>query len=479
MAKSAFILAATQSGSGKTTFSMGLMAALRSQGHTVQPFKVGPDYIDPMYHTAACGRSSRNLDAFMLPEDVLRYLFAKNSADADVAVVEGVMGLYDGLRPDGIEGSSAHVSQILQAPVVLLVNARGMSLSLAALINGFRDFALAKSGRPLAVAGVLLNNLKNEMSYQYAKQIVERECGLPVFGWLPNLPEAALSERHLGLLCSGEVGDLPQKLQMLAEQICAHCDLPALLAATQMQQPPARPEPPLPASLPERGCAPVRIGLARDAAFNFYYQDSLELLEQLGAQLVPFSPLADGALPPDLDGLLLGGGYPELHLPELSANQSLLADLRRQLAAGLPCLAECGGFIYLGRSMEMQGESWPLADVFPFDFEMTDRLQHFGYIEVELDQACLLCDGQPLRLRGHEFHYTQRKPNGAGADWPTFYQAKKPTGARSWREGWQIYNTLGGYPHFNLWAEPQAAVNFLLKAANYRQIKGKEATNAD
>ena len=223
----------------------------------------------------------------------------------------------------------------------------------------------------------------------------------------------------------------------------------------------------------------MRIGLARDAAFNFYYQDSLELLEQLGAQLVPFSPLADDALPPDLDGLLLGGGYPELHLPELSANQSLLADLRRQLAAGLPCLAECGGFIYLGRSMEMQGESWPLADVFPFDFEMTDRLQHFGYIEVELDQACLLCDGQPLRLRGHEFHYTQRKPNGAGADWPTFYQAKKPTGARSWREGWQIYNTLGGYPHFNLWAEPQAAVNFLLKAANYRQIKGKEATNAD
>lgn len=482
MAKSAFILAATQSGSGKTTMAMGMMAALRSRGRTVQPFKVGPDYIDPMYHTAACGRPSRNLDAYMLPENTLRYLFARASAEADVAVVEGVMGLYDGLRPDSIAGSTAHVSQLLQVPVVLLVNARGMSLSLAALVNGFRDFALAKSGQPLVVAGVLLNNLKNEMSFQYAKQIIERECGLPVFGWLPPMPEAALSERHLGLLCSGEVGDLPQKLQMLAAQLEQSCDLPALLAATQMPPAAQLPEkPPLPASLPEKGYAPVRIGLARDAAFNFYYQDSLELLEELGAQLVPFSPLADRLLPPDLDGLLLGGGYPELHLRELSANQSLLADLRSQLEAGLPCLAECGGFIYLGRSMEMQGESWPLADIFPFDFEMTSRLQHFGYIEAELSPDCLLGG---VRLRGHEFHYTQRKADYAGADWPAQYQVQKPDGRRKWQEGWQVYNTLGGYPHFNLWAEPQAAASFLLKAAQYRQIRcggknGEEAANAD
>lgn len=483
MAKSAFILAATQSGSGKTTLAMGLMAALRSQGHTVQPFKVGPDYIDPMYHTAACGRPSRNLDAYMLPENTLRYLFAKNSADADVAVVEGVMGLYDGLRPDSIEGSTAHVSQLLQVPVVLLVNARGMSLSLAALVNGFRDFALAKSGRPLAVAGVLLNNLKNEMSYQYAKQIIERECGLPVFGWLPRLPEAALSERHLGLLCSGEVGDLPQKLQLLAAQISQSCDLPALLAATQLPEPLLQPKPPdLPASLPAKGYAPVRIGLARDAAFNFYYQDSLELLEQLGAQLVPFSPLADRELPPDLDGLLLGGGYPELHLQELSGNQSMLTDLYARLTAGLPCLAECGGFIYLGRSMEMAGESWPLAGIFPFDFEMTDRLQHFGYIEAQLSEFALLCADRPLRLRGHEFHYTQRKADSLGADWPTFFRVQKPSGRRGWQEGWQIYNTLGGYPHFNLWTEPSAAANFLRKAAIYRQHRMRmkeEAGNAD
>ena len=448
MAKSAFILAATQSGSGKTTFSMGLMAALRSQGHTVQPFKVGPDYIDPMYHTAACGRSSRNLDAFMLPEDVLRYLFAKNSADADVAVVEGVMGLYDGLRPDGIEGSSAHVGQILQAPVVLLVNARGMSLSLAALINGFRDFALAKSGRPLAVAGVLLNNLKNEMSYQYAKQIVERECGLPVFGWLPNLPEAALSERHLGLLCSGEVGDLPQKLQMLAEQICAHCDLPALLAATQMQQPPARPEPPLPASLPERGCAPVRIGLARDAAFNFYYQDSLELLEQLGAQLVPFSPLADDALPPDLDGLILGGGYPELYLPKLSANISLRRQIKELIIQGIPTIAECGGFMYLHQFIENEaGKRFPMVGIIDGGCYPKGKLVRFGYAELRAERENVLCrQGEGFKI--HEFHYWES--NNSGND----FLAQKPCRDKQWHCGHGGKNLYAGFPHCHFYSEP-------------------------
>lgn len=467
MAKSAFLLAATQSGCGKTTFAIGLMAALRRQGLNVQPYKVGPDYIDPMYHRAACGHASRNLDAFMLPEPALRYLYARSAAAADVAVVEGVMGLYDGLRPDSIEASSAHISQMLDLPVILLVNARGMSLSLAAMVNGFRDFMQQKSNNPLQVAGVLLNNIKSEMGFRYAKNIIERECGLPVFGWLPNRPEFALSERHLGLYCSGEVSDLQQKMDLLAAEITANCDLPALLAATECA---ALPEP-QPPTLPEPLFKPVRIGLAQDAAFNFYYQDSLDLLMELGAELAPFSPLKDKQLPPDLGGLFLGGGYPELYLPELSANQSLLADLQSRLLAGMPCYAECGGFIYLGRSMTMQGESYPLAGVFPFDFEMTDRLQHFGYMEAEIAPGTPLTYGlkQPLSIRGHEFHYTQRQETAEPGPAPR-YQVHKPAAAsRVWQEGWQVQNTLGAYPHFNFWAQPQAARNFLQLAADWRR----------
>lgn len=470
MAKSAFVLAATQSGCGKTTFAIGLMAALRRQGLLVQPYKVGPDYIDTMYHRAACGQASRNLDAFMLPEETLRYLYARSAAAADVAVVEGVMGLYDGLRPDSIEASSAHISQLLGAPVILLVNARGMSLSLAALINGFCAFARQKSSRPLQVAGVLLNNIKSKMSFQYAKNIIERECGLPVFGWLPSRPEFALSERHLGLYCSGEVSDLQQKMDLLAEEITANCDLPALLAATERAA-----QPPLTAPvLPEPLAAPVRIGLAQDAAFNFYYQDSLDLLVELGAELVPFSPLKDTQLPPDLAGLFLGGGYPELHLPELAANQSLLADLRSRLLAGLPCYAECGGFIYLGRSMTMQGERYPLAGVFPFDFAMTSSLQHFGYMQAEIAPGTPLTYGesQPLVVRGHEFHYTQRQETTEPAEpaWPACYQVHKPAApGRSWQEGWHVQNTLGAYPHFNFWAQPRAAKNFLQLAADWQR----------
>lgn len=463
MAKSAFVLAAAGSGSGKTTFAIGLMAALRRLGYKVQPFKVGPDYIDPMYHRAACGVASRNLDAFMLPEKTLQYLYAKAAAKADVAVVEGVMGLYDGLRPDSIEASSAHISQLLGAPVILLVNARGMSLSLAALVNGFRDFARQKGTEPLNLAGVLLNNIKTEMSFQYAKAIIERECGVPVLGWLPNLPEVSLSERHLGLYCSGEVADLQQKIALLADKLLANCDLPRLLAACACR--PLQTEPP---ALPELLFKPVRIGLAQDAAFNFYYQDSLDLLTELGAELVPFSPLADKRLPPDLGGLFLGGGYPELHLPELSANHSLLADLRGRLAANMPCYAECGGFIYLGRGMTMQGEQYPLAGVFPFDFEMTDRLQHFGYLEAEIRPGTALTYGEErsLRIRGHEFHYTQRVEEGADND--ACYQVQKPNSARrGWQEGWQVQNTLGAYPHFNFWANPQCAKNFLQLAADY------------
>lgn len=455
MAKAAFMLAAAGSGSGKTTFACGLMTALRRQGFAVQPFKVGPDYIDPMYHTALCGRPSCNLDSVMLPEETLRHLFNKNAADADVALIEGVMGLFDGLSPKSIYGSSADIARILDLPVLLLVNARGMALSAAALVNGFRDFAPG-----VKIAGVLLNNVKSAMLFRYLKEIIEENCQIPVLGWLPHDPAFALSERHLGLYCSGEYADLTAKFDKVADCLLGNCDWPALLAAAAYT-PKYAPEPPLPAPLTQ----PVRLGIAQDAAFNFYYQDNIDLLEQLGAEIVPFSPLKDASLPP-VDALYLGGGYPELFAAALEANAGFRADIAAKLAAGLPCYAECGGFIYLGRTLTYQNTTYQMTGFFPFDFAMTDRLQHFGYMQAEITADTPLTGDTSGTITGHEFHYTKRVDKAA---YPPRYQVSKPGKNQCWQEGYQRENTLGGYPHFNFWGNPQMAKNLLLAAAAYQQ----------
>lgn len=452
MTNAAFVVAAIQSGGGKTTVTMGLMAAFRKLNEVVQPFKVGPDYIDPMYHTAATGRKSRNLDSFMMTKETLSYLFAKNAADADLAIVEGVMGMYDGISADSIEGSSAHIAQILDIPVILIVNGHGMSLSVAALIKGFQDFSPRTK-----IAGVILNHVKNESGYLYLKDIIENHCGLPVFGYLPDNPDFALSSRHLGLYCSGEIDDLKEKLELIADALIEHVDLAALKsAAAYTAKETARPS--LPRPLPVK----VRIGYAYDAAFNFYYQDNLDLLQELGAQLIPVSPLKDETLP-ELDALILGGGYPELYLNELSANVTFLASLKQRLNDGMPCYAECGGFIYLGRSMTMNGETYSLSGFFPFDFAMTDRLQHFGYMQAEVAPHTIFSGEEAETLRGHEFHFTKRVDE---VDYPMVYEVSKKRKNKilRWREGFQKNHVLGGYPHFHFYSNPACAAQFLENA---------------
>ncbi|HMM05164.1 MAG TPA: cobyrinate a,c-diamide synthase [Clostridiales bacterium] len=454
MMKTAFVVAAVHSGGGKTTVTMGLMAAFRKLNYAVQPFKVGPDYIDPMYHTVATGRKSRNLDSFMVPEASLPYLFVKNGGDADIAIVEGVMGLYDGVSPDAIEGSSAHIAQILNIPVILVLDGHGMSLSVAALIKGFQDFSPATK-----IAGVILNRVKYESGYLYLKEIIEAQCGLPVFGYLPEDPAFALASRHLGLYCSNEIKDLEAKLDALAEALIDHIDLGALQKVAAYQGKPAlKPALPRPLKDQER----VSIGYAYDAAFNFYYQDNLDLLRELGAELIPVSPLKDKTLP-TLDGLLLGGGYPELHLKELSANTSFKENLKQRLEEGMPCYAECGGLIYLGRSMILNGETYPLTGFFPFDFAMTDRLQHFGYMQAEIAPHTGFSGEEAETLRGHEFHFTKRVDTAAYA---TVYDVSKKRNAKTlrWQEGFQKKNVLGGYPHFHFYSNPTCAANFLENA---------------
>lgn len=452
MTKTAFVVAAVHSGGGKTTVTMGLMAAFRKNNHVVQPFKVGPDYIDPMYHTVATGRKSRNLDSFMVPADTLTYLFGKSGEDADIAIVEGVMGMYDGISPDSIEGSSAHIAQILEIPVVLVIDGHGMSLSVAALIKGFQDFS-----RETKIAGVILNRVRSESGYFYLKDIIETQCGLPVFGYLPEDPSFALSSRHLGLYCSNEINDLEIKLDLLADALISHVDLAALANAAAYQEKTVM-KPSLPLPLKEK----VRIGYAYDAAFNFYYQDNLDLLSELGAELIPVSPLRDKCLPA-LDGLILGGGYPELYLKELSANTSFRENLKQRLEEGMPCYAECGGLIYLGSFMTMNGETYPLVGFFPFDFVMTERLQHFGYMQSTIAPGTIFSGEEPLTVRGHEFHFTKRVDQTTYA---TVYDVskKRKDNILRWQEGYQKNRVLGGYPHFHFYSNPACAVHFLENA---------------
>lgn len=454
MIKTAFLVAAVNSGGGKTTVTMALMAAFRKLNFTVQPFKVGPDYIDPMYHTVATGRKSRNLDSFMMPEASLSYLFDQNSGAADIAIVEGVMGLYDGISPDSIAGSSAHIAQILDIPVILVLDGHGMSLSAAALIKGFQDFSPATN-----IAGVILNRVKHEKGYLHLKEIIESQCGLPVFGYLPEDPAFALASRHLGLYCSNEIADLNAKLAALAEALIDHVDLAALQSAAAYAGKPAV-KPALPRPL--KGQKKVRIGYADDAAFNFYYQDNLDLLRELGAELIAVSPLKDKTLPP-LDGLLLGGGYPELHLKELSANASFMEELKERLEEGMPCYAECGGLIYLGRSLTVDGKTHSLTGFFPFAFAMSHRLQHFGYLQAEIAPHTVFSGETPETLRGHEFHFTKRVDTAA---YTTVYDISKKRKDKvlRWQDGFQKNNVLGGYPHFHFYANPACAVYFLEKA---------------
>ena len=334
------VLAGTNSGCGKTTVTCAVLQALVSRGLRVGAAKCGPDYIDPMFHSRIIGAKSSNLDAFFFDPDTLRYLLARNARGCDVTVIEGVMGYYDGLGLTSTRASTYEVARETQSPVVLVVNARGAALSVLAAVEGFLHFA-PDSG----IRGVILNGC-SAMSYGPLARELDNRLGVRACGYLPRLPECALESRHLGLITADEVADLQEKLRKLAAEAEKTLDIAALLEIAAAA-PPLRFTPPM---LPEAG-ASVRIGVARDRAFCFYSEDSLDLLRQLGAELIPFSPLADERLPDGVQGLYLGGGYPELYAAQLAENHVLRRQLREVVHAGMPCIAECGGFMYLTQSI--------------------------------------------------------------------------------------------------------------------------------
>ena len=444
-----FLLAAPRSGSGKTTMTCALLMALKRRGCAPCAFKSGPDYIDPMFHRAVLGVESRSLDLFFSAPETVRTLYARGTAGHGAAVCEGAMGFYDGLGGVSDRASAWHLADTLGLPVLLVVEPKGQSLTLAAELKGLVNFRT-----PSHIAGILLNNCTARMHALLAPML-EKETGLPVLGFLPKLPEAVIGSRHLGLYTAAEVENLQQKLALLADAAEEHIDWPRLLALCE-KEPPALPV------QPETPPARVRIAVAQDEAFCFTYAETLEAFRDAGAEVVFFSPLRDTALPENIGGLYLPGGYPELHARELSENTSLLREIKRKIESGLPTAAECGGFLYLGQSLtDAEGQSWPMAGVLPGEAKDAGRLVRFGYATLSADSDSLLFRaGESFPI--HEFHHWDSTANG------TALAAKKPVGGAAWRCGFVDEHFYAGFPHL-YWAGTPLPQRFAAAAENYRR----------
>lgn len=444
-----FLLAAPRSGSGKTTMTCALLMALKRRGCAPCAFKSGPDYIDPMFHRAVLGVESRNLDLFFSAPETVRTLYARGAAGHGAAVCEGAMGFYDGLGGVSDRASAWHLADTLDLPVLLVVEPKGQSLTLAAELNGLKNFRT-----PSHIAGILLNNCTARMHALLAPML-EKETGLPVLGFLPKLPEAVIGSRHLGLYTAAEVENLQQKLALLADAAEEHIDWPRLLALCEK-------EPPTLPVQPETPPARVRIAVAQDEAFCFTYAETLEAFRDAGAEVVFFSPLRDTALPENIGGLYLPGGYPELHARELSENTSLLREIKQKIEFGLPTAAECGGFLYLGQSLtDAEGQSWPMAGVLPGEAKDAGRLVRFGYAALSADSDSLLFRaGESFPI--HEFHHWDSTANGAAL------AAKKPVDGAAWRCGFIDEHFYAGFPHL-YWAGTPLPQRFAAAAENYRR----------
>ena len=432
------VLAGSGSGCGKTTAACAVLRALVDRGLDTGAFKCGPDYIDPMFHRSITGNSG-NLDPFFFGEDTLAYLLGRYGAGRRVNVIEGVMGYYDGLGLSD-EASTWTVARATKSPVVLILNAKGASRSLLAQLEGFLRFH-GDSG----IRGVIFNRCSPSLYPLLARAVEEHFSGevLPL-GFLPPMPDCSLESRHLGLITAAEVEDLEAKLRLLSLQAEKTLELDRLLSL-------ADGAPPLETgkvSLPKSGES-VRIAVARDRAFCFYYEESLDVLRDLGAEIVPFSPLHDTALPPEIHGLYLGGGYPELYTQQLSANKEMLASVRRALEGGLPCIAECGGFMYL---TERIGEE-AMVGFLPGNCFNTGKLTRFGYIRLTAGEDNLLCRAGGS-IPAHEFHHWDCSDPGSR------FTATKPTG-RSWTCAQGGKTLYAGFPHFHFLANPAFAENFI------------------
>lgn len=439
------MISAMQSGSGKTTVTCGLLAALKKRGVGVQAFKCGPDYIDPMFHSRVLGVPSRNLDMFLQGErGVLNTL---NKQTEELAVLEGAMGYYDGLG--GTDRASAWaVSALADIPTVLVVRPKGSSLTLAAQLMGMLNFRENSN-----ICGVIFTDC-SPMLYAHLQSIVERETPLRVFGYLPPMSAAELGSRHLGLLTAAEITDFTARFEEIAEQMEKTVDVDTLISAAGDAAGERKNT-----AYPAPRC---KIAVARDEAFCFYYEDNLDALRAAGAEIEFFSPLHDAALP-QCGGLYLGGGYPELYAAQLSANTAMLAAVKAAVNAGLPTVAECGGFMYLGAALEGDdGISYPMASVLPGSGVKTPHLQRFGYAEITSENPSLLfAAGEKIPV--HEFHYWDSTDNG------TFFAAAKPDGRMPRRCGFASDTLYAAFPHLHFGGAVPMAQRFADAAERFEK----------
>ena len=445
------MIAAPKSGSGKTTITCALLQILKERGENVSSCKCGPDYIDPMFHRQVLGVPARNLDTFFTGEAQTRKLFLRDRSDGELVVMEGVMGLYDGLGGIRKEGSSYHLAKVTQTPIILVVDAKGMGKSVIPLIAGFLAYDEAH-----LIKGVILNRM-SAAYYEILKPIAEQELGITVLGFFPENKTLQIASRHLGLLLPNELEDLRGQIQIAAQKLKETVDILGLLQIAENLEP-------LAADTCEREKQPIektRIAVARDEAFCFYYEENLRMLAQAGAELVFFSPIHDTALPEDIHGLLLGGGYPEIYAKQLSENVSMRTAVREAVLSGIPTVAECGGFLYLHTMLtDREGRSYPMAGVLSGKCFDTGKLVRFGYIELEEKSGHFLPQGS--RIRGHEFHYYDSEDNGADCT------AYKPTTGRNYACIHAGENHWYGFSHLYYPSCPEFAEKFVEKAGKFR-----------
>lgn len=449
------VIAGTHSGVGKTTLTVGIIAALKRRGLRVQPFKVGPDYIDPTYHTLASGRSARTLDTWMIPRNRLPALFARAKQGADIAVIEGVMGLYDGFDYEDERGSTAEVAKLLGAPVVLVLDARSMARSAGAVALGFRKF-----DPHLPLAGFILNHIAGESHGQGVAQAVSHATDLPAFGWVPRYQELNIPERHLGLVPTNEPGRWKSFIESAADLAERYLDIDALLETAHTATPLSFSTVDL---IPNFSLSPdderPLIAVARDEAFSFTYPDNLELLQAAGAEISFFSPLRDTALPAQTRGVILSGGFPEVYAAALSTNKAMHDVLRQAHAHELPIYAECGGLMYLTEGIVEEGHTFPMVGLLPGTSHLSGRLT-LGYRLAEaVTDSWLLRAGE--QVRGHEFHYSQWE-RGLDELPPAFrLLPRRRAHPVPLLDGAHTGNLWASYVHLHFYTKPELASRFV------------------
>ena len=450
------MIAAPQSGSGKTLITCALLQALKEKNYYLESFKCGPDYIDPMFHKTVLGISSRNLDPFFTEDSITRMLLAKGQDSRDLAVIEGVMGLYDGLGGIREEASSYALAKATNTPILLTVNARGMGRSLLALLSGFLQYDTAH-----LIKGVILNQTPSSFASVLAKEI-EETFHIPVVASFPVRDDVRIESRHLGLVMPYELEDIQSRLKIASQVLCENANIEQILeiakSAPKLEYDVKRD---IKQKLTEKT---IRIGVARDEAFCFYYEDNLDLLKSLGAKLIFFSPLHDDTLPKDLDGILFGGGYPELYLKELEENESMRNSVKSAIENKMPSLAECGGFMYLHDTIfDSEKKPYKMAGVIHACCMKKERLVRFGYLTLNSKTDSFLQKGETIR--GHEFHYYDSEDNGECAI------AKKPVGTRSWECVHAGSDHWWGFAHLSYYSNPKFAEKFAEACRSYKTNK--------